>query len=135
MKSVIVAFAIFAAGVFAAEEGFKIDITNKVEPDCTRKTEKGDKIKVHYRGTLESTGDKFDASYDRNVPFGFKLGGGQVIKGWEEGLLDMCVGEKRTLTVPPSMGYGSRQVGPIPASSTLIFETELIGIDGVKDEL
>jgi len=54
-----------------------------------------------------------------------------VIKGWDEGLLDMCIGEKRTLTVPPSYGYGARAMGPIPAGSTLIFETELMGIDGV----
>lgn len=57
-----------------------------------------------------------------------------VIKGWDEGLLDMCVGEKRKLTIQPEAGYGSRNVGPIPANSVLIFETELVGIHG-KDEL
>ncbi|KAK0610407.1 FKBP-type peptidyl-prolyl cis-trans isomerase [Bombardia bombarda] len=117
-----------AVGVSAAED-LKIDVTLPVE--CERKTQKGDKINVHYRGTLQSNGQKFDASYDRGTPFSFKLGGGQVIKGWDEGLLDMCIGEKRTLTVPPSYGYGQRSVGPIPAGSVLIFETELVGIDGV----
>ncbi|KAK1762088.1 ppiase fkr-5 [Phialemonium atrogriseum] len=117
-----------AVGALAADE-LNIDVTLPVE--CERKTQKGDKINVHYKGTLQSDGSKFDASYDRGTPFSFKLGGGQVIKGWDEGLLDMCIGEKRTLTVPPSYGYGQRAIGSIPAGSTLIFETELMGIDGV----
>ncbi|KAI0890968.1 hypothetical protein F4806DRAFT_489771 [Annulohypoxylon nitens] len=109
----------------------KIDVTLPVE--CDRKTQKGDIIQVHYRGTLASNGNKFDASYDRGTPFSFTLGGGQVIKGWDQGLLDMCIGEKRTLTVPPDFGYGNRAVGPIPAGSTLVFETELMGIRGVPN--
>ncbi|KAL1856936.1 hypothetical protein VTK73DRAFT_8199 [Phialemonium thermophilum] len=117
-----------AVGALAADE-LQIDVTLPVE--CDRKTQKGDKIHVHYRGTLQADGSKFDASYDRGTPFGFKLGGGQVIKGWDEGLLDMCIGEKRTLTVPPSYGYGQRAIGPIPANSVLVFETELMGIEGV----
>ena len=60
----------------------------------------------------------------------------EFLCSWDQGLLDMCIGEKRTLTIPPEFGYGDRNVGPIPAGSTLIFETELVGIDGVdKDEL
>jgi len=117
-----------AIGVLAVED-LKIDISQAVE--CERKTKNGDHIHVHYRGTLQSNGEKFDASYDRGTPFSFQLGGGQVIKGWDQGLLDMCIGEKRTLTVPPSLGYGQRAMGPIPAGSTLVFETELIGIEGV----
>ncbi|ERS99594.1 FK506-binding protein 2 [Sporothrix schenckii ATCC 58251] len=116
-----------AAGVLAAD--LKIDVTLPVE--CDRRTQANDKIYVHYRGTLQSNGNKFDASYDRGTPFSFVLGQGQVIKGWEQGLLDMCIGEKRTLTVPPEYGYGQRGIGPIPAGSTLVFETELIGIEGV----
>ncbi|ORY57907.1 peptidylprolyl isomerase [Pseudomassariella vexata] len=116
-----------AVGVLAAE--LKIDVTQEVE--CERKTQKGDQVEMHYRGTLESNGNKFDASYDRGKPFSFKLGSGQVIKGWDQGLLDMCIGEKRTLTIPPELGYGNRGMGPIPAGSTLVFETELIGIKGV----
>jgi FK506-binding protein 2 len=65
---------------FVAAEDMKIDVTLAVE--CERKTQKGDKINVHYRGTLQSNGEKFDASYDRGTPFSFKLGGGQVIKGF-----------------------------------------------------
>ncbi|GAP91586.1 putative FK506-binding protein 2 [Rosellinia necatrix] len=116
-----------AVGVLASD--LKIDVTLPVE--CDRKTQNGDSIEVHYRGTLAANGNKFDASYDRGTPFGFKLGAGRVIKGWEEGLLDMCIGEKRTLTIPPELGYGSRGMGPIPAGSTLVFETELMGIQGV----
>ena len=101
---------------------------------CTRKTTRGDSISVHYRGTLLSTGSQFDASYDRGQPLKFTVGNGQVIKGWDEGLLDMCIGEKRKLTIPPELGYGDRGVGPIPAGSTLVFETELVGIQGVKKE-
>ncbi|CAK7272799.1 Peptidyl-prolyl cis-trans isomerase fpr2 [Sporothrix epigloea] len=108
-----VLFAAAASGALAAD--LKIDVTLPVE--CDRRTKAGDKIDVHYRGTLQSNGVKFDASYDRGVPFSFVLGNGQVIKG--------------TLTVPPEFGYGQRGVGPIPAGSTLIFETELLGIQGV----
>ncbi|KAJ5156113.1 hypothetical protein N7492_008916 [Penicillium capsulatum] len=111
-----------------------IETTHKVE--CTRKTKNGDNISMHYRGTLQADGSQFDASYNRNVPLTFTLGSGRVIKGWDQGLLDMCIGEKRTLTIPPEYGYGDRGVGPIPAGSTLVFETELMAIAGVdKDEL
>lgn len=94
----------------------------------------GDKVKVHYRGTLASDGTKFDASYDRGSPLEFHVGKGQVIKGWDEGLLDMCVGDKRTLTIQPEWAYGSRAMGPIPANAVLVFETELMGIGGVQAE-
>lgn len=88
------------------------------------------------RGTLASDGSEFDASYNRGQPLSFKVGSGQVIKGWDQGLLDMCPGEKRKLTIQPDWAYGSRGAGPIPANSVLIFETELVSIDGVsKDEL
>ncbi|KIX07046.1 uncharacterized protein Z518_05023 [Rhinocladiella mackenziei CBS 650.93] len=115
--------------------GLEIDYQTP-EIECTRKTVKGDKIDVHYRGTLLSTGNEFDSSYSRGSPLNFELGAGRVIKGWDEGLLDMCIGEKRKLTIPPELGYGDRAVGPIPANSVLVFETELMGIKGVKkDEL
>jgi len=94
----------------------------------------GDKVNVHYRGTLESDGSEFDASYNRGQPLSFHVGKGQVIKGWDEGILGMCPGEKRTLTIQPESGYGSRAMGPIPANSVLIFETELVSIAGVKAE-
>ncbi len=92
-------------------------------------TKKGDTISVHYTGTLLD-GTKFDSSVDRGEPFSFTLGAGQVIRGWDEGLLGMKIGEKRKLTIPSEMGYGSRGAGAaIPPNSVLIFETELIGIE------
>jgi FK506-binding protein 2 len=91
----------------------------------------GDNIDVHYRGTLES-GKQFDASYDRGSPLNFTVGNGQVIKGWDEGLLGMKIGEKRILTIAPELGYGARGIGGvIPGNATLIFETELVSIKGV----
>ena len=90
-----------------------------VKNTCSRKTQRGDSISVHYRGTLASDGTEFDASYNRGTPLDFTVGKGQVIKGWDEGLLDMCIGDKRKLTIPPEFGYGERAMGPIPAGSTL----------------
>ena len=89
--------------------------------------EKGKTISVHYVGTLED-GTKFDSSLDRGQPIDFKLGVGQVIKGWDEGLDGVKVGGKRKLIIPAELGYGSRAAGKIPANSTLIFEVELVGV-------
>ena len=86
--------------------------------ECVRKTKAGDKVNVHYRGTLQD-GTEFDASYNRGQPLSFSVGQGQVIKGWDQGLLDMCPGEKRKLTIQPEWAYGSRGAGPIPANSVL----------------
>ncbi|OQE30542.1 hypothetical protein PENFLA_c003G05218 [Penicillium flavigenum] len=124
---------IAALGSLAAAADLGIEVTHAVE--CTRKTTSGDGVAMHYRGTLQSDGSEFDSSYKRKAPLTFKLGTGRVIKGWDQGLLDMCIGEKRTLTIPPEFGYGDRGIGPIPGGATLVFETELVGIDGVKDEL
>ncbi|KAF5822178.1 putative peptidylprolyl isomerase [Helianthus annuus] len=97
---------------------------------CEVQAHKGDKIKVHYRGKL--TDDTvFDSSFERGTPFEFELGSGQVIKGWDQGLLGMCVGEKRKLKIPAKMGYGERGSPPkIPGGATLIFDTELIAVNG-----
>jgi len=87
----------------------------------------GDTVAVHYTGML-SDGKKFDSSVDRNKPLIFTIGGGQLIKGFDEGVVGMKVGGKRRLIIPPDLGYGSNPVGPIPANSTLVFDVELISI-------
>ena len=89
--------------------------------------ESGQTVTVNYTGTLEN-GEQFDTSYGR-APFPFPLGGGRVIKGWDEGVAGMKVGGKRKLVIPPELGYGSRNMGPIPANSTLIFEVELLKVN------
>jgi FKBP-type peptidyl-prolyl cis-trans isomerase len=87
----------------------------------------GDTIVINYTGTL-TNGTKFDSSYDRGQPFETQIGVGQVIKGWDEGVIGMKVGGKRKLIIPPSLGYGDQAIGSIPPNSTLIFEVELVGI-------
>lgn len=113
----------------------QIGVKKRVDPDkCTIKSRKGDVLKMHYTGKLED-GTKFDSSLDRNEPFKFTLGSGQVIKGWDQGLLGMCEGEKRKLVIPSDMGYGDRGAPPkIPPKAVLIFEVELLGIER-NDEL
>jgi FKBP-type peptidyl-prolyl cis-trans isomerase len=88
----------------------------------------GDTATVHYTGWLEN-GTKFDSSHDHGKPFSFRVGAGQVIKGWDEGVTGMKVGGKRKLTVPPHLGYGGRGAGGvIPPNAKLTFEVELLGL-------
>ncbi|KAL1408259.1 Peptidyl-prolyl cis-trans isomerase fkbp14 [Vanrija albida] len=121
-----------AAVALAAELGIKV---THLPEGCKLKTRNGDKLSMHYTGTLDD-GSKFDSSRDRNQPLDFTIGKGQVIQGWEQGLLDMCVGEKRVLTIPSELGYGSRGFPPvIPADATLTFDVELVSIKNRKEEL
>ena len=92
----------------------------------------GHSVSVHYTGWLYENGakgKKFDSSLDRGQPFSFKLGAGQVIKGWDEGVAGMKVGGKRKLTIPPDLGYGARGAGGvIPPNATLMFDVELLAV-------
>jgi len=122
--------AVSVSLVLANEEirpsGLKIEHVSR--PDACEKTaENGNQLTMHYTGTLQADGKKFDSSVDRNEPFKFQLGVGQVIKGWDEGIVGMCVGEKRKLTVPPELAYGDQGAGDvIPGGATLVFDIELI---------
>lgn len=93
-STLIPALALLAGSVLALDKPLNIEVTTAKE--CTRKTVRGDKVKVHYRGTLEADGKEFDSSFKRDKPLEFKVGSGMVIKGWDEGLLDMCIGEARS---------------------------------------
>lgn len=106
----------------------ELNIETTKEGTGDRVVKSGDTISVHYTGRL-TDGTKFDSSVDRGTPFTFTIGAGQVIKGWDEGLLGMKVGEKRTLTIPADKGYGATGAGGvIPPNATLIFDTELVSI-------
>jgi peptidylprolyl isomerase len=101
------------------------DITEGSGPQAT----KGAAVSVHYVGVAWSDGKQFDASWDRDEPFRFGLGQGQVIQGWDEGVAGMKVGGRRRLTIPPEMGYGARGAGGvIKPNETLVFVVDLLGV-------
>lgn len=111
----------------------KIDVTTGSGAEAVA----GKTVVVHYTGWLydpsaaDGHGAKFDSSVDRKQPFGFPLGGGRVIKGWDDGVAGMKVGGKRTLVIPPAMAYGERGAGGvIPPNATLLFDVELIEVKG-----
>ncbi|KAK2191180.1 hypothetical protein NP493_57g01076 [Ridgeia piscesae] len=118
-----------------SKKKLQIGIKKRIDADkCKTKSRKGDTLKMHYTGKLED-GTEFDSSIPRGEPFEFTLGSGQVIKGWDQGLLGMCEGEKRKLVIPSDMGYGDRGAPPkIPGGATLVFEVELLSIER-RDEL
>ncbi|XP_062520483.1 FK506-binding protein 2-like [Corticium candelabrum] len=119
---------LLSAGGAKKSNKLVIDVTHKPE-DCTTVTATGDTVTVHYTGKL-TNGRQFDSSrQEGREPFTFQLGSGQVIKGWEEGLLGMCVGEQRKLTIPSNLAYGPEGRSPIiPSDATLVFDTELVAL-------
>jgi FKBP-type peptidyl-prolyl cis-trans isomerase len=126
-----------AATNLAEEAALQIDT---IKNGHGRAAVAGDLVTVHYTGWLydesapDNRGDKFDSSVDRGDKFQFPLGAGRVIKGWDEGVAGMLIGEKRVLTIPPDMGYGERGAGGvIPPGATLIFEVELFNAESLSE--
>ena len=142
--AVVLAFAIGCSGgnnsdeeqlAPMADSGITTLQKNDVKPGTGAEARKGQTVRVHYTGWLydaskpESKGNKFDSSKDSNEPFEFRLGGGEVITGWDEGVAGMKVGGTRILTIPPSMGYGRQGAsGVIPPNATLLFEVDLLDV-------
>merc|ERR1712216_510668 len=134
----IVTIVLLALIVVAATYADELQSTTTLKPEgCSegRLSKAGDSLSMHYTGTIDKSskagegGKKFDSSLDRGDPFTFTLGTGQVIKGWDEGLLGMCPGEKRTLVIPPEKGYGENGAGgDIPGGATLKFVVECLGV-------
>tara|TARA_B100000459_G_C8593345_1_gene208708 strand:+ start:1970 stop:2374 length:405 start_codon:yes stop_codon:yes gene_type:complete len=128
----IITFAVMLIAVSCSKEKQTMNnglVIEDIKIGDGQEVEKFNIVTVNYTGLLED-GTKFDSSLNPGrSPFRFTVGAGQVIKGWDEGLMGMKVGGKRKLTIPPELGYGSRDNGPIPANSTLIFEIDLLGIE------
>jgi FKBP-type peptidyl-prolyl cis-trans isomerase len=137
--------ALLAAAVAAACGGTESEnmgqsnitelVRTDVRPGTGAEAASGQRVTVHYTGWLynesanDKKGSKFDSSRDRNEPFTFRLGAGEVIRGWDEGVAGMKVGGQRTLTIPPAYGYGARGAGGvIPPNATLVFDVELLDV-------
>ncbi|GAB5585532.1 Peptidyl-prolyl cis-trans isomerase fpr2 [Umbelopsis nana] len=122
------AFGVSVDALKAPPTSLQIGIKKRIpDEECTIRTKTGDKVSMHYTGTFFESGEKFDSSLDRNDPLTFVLGTGRVIQGWDQGLQNMCVGEKRKLVIPPHLAYGDRGApGAIPPGATLVFEVELV---------
>ncbi|EYU39187.1 hypothetical protein MIMGU_mgv1a015449mg [Erythranthe guttata] len=132
VAAVVLLLAFIALGSAKKSGDVKdLQIGVKYKPKvCEVQAHKGDSVKVHYRGKL-TDGTVYDSSFERGDPIEFELGSGQVIKGWDQGLLGMCLGEKRKLKIPSKLGYGDQGSPPtIPGGAALVFDTELVGVNG-----
>ena len=112
--------------------GVEVDrgVENAEEGDGKTFPKQGDKLKMHYTGTLAADGSKFDSSRDRGKLFEFTIGVGQVIKGWDEGVIQLSLGERATLRITSDFGYGSAGAGgAIPPDADLVFDVELFGME------
>ena len=130
----ILACMVFLPAVLAEKKPvtkLQIGVKKRIPADeCLVKSRNGDTLHMHYTGTLHADGSQFDSSIPRGQPFTFPLGAGRVIKGWDQGLVGMCEGEKRKLIIPPQLGYGASGSPPkIPGDSVLVFEVELLRIE------
>ena len=129
-KTEVAVAAPTAPTVKETASGLKYEVVQVAAADAP-KAEAGKNVKVNYTGWLEENGAqgaKFDSSADHGTPFSFTVGAGQVIKGWDEGVALMAVGEKARFTIPASLAYGEQGQGPIPANANLIFEVELLEV-------
>ena len=134
IASLMMSTAMLTSGYEGEDQGLKVETTFKPNNcDEHRKSKSGDELESLHGDNRQIFSnwysEKFDSSHDRDQSFHFTLGLGQVIKGWDYGLVDMCVGEKRTLVIPSTLGYGDRAMGDdIPAKATLRFEVEALSI-------
>merc|ERR1712113_2242 len=115
-----------------SKSGLQVEVTKEVKCKENQKAHEGDKVTVHYGGFLQD-GKKFDSSFDRSQPFTFTMGVGQVIPGWDQGLLGVCAGEERHLVVPSPLAYGDRGAGDvIPPGAILLFD--VVVVDVIKED-
>ena len=114
--------------VFLDRKSVETHITKHIRCIEETKTKHGDTLTVHYIGTLDGSEIEFDNSYTRNKPFTFRVGAGQVIPGWDQGVVGMCIGERHTAKVPPHLGYGSAGRPKIPPQPTLVLRIKLLAL-------